>query len=68
MCIRDSYYASAMPRYNTITIAQKYASLCDADMIISDEIPSVAAVKKTETGEWTGIYLSLIHIYFYRRC
>lgn len=51
-----SYYASAMPRYNTITIAQKYASLCDADMIISDEIPSVAAVKKTETGEWTGIY------------
>lgn len=51
-----SYYSAAMPRYNTITIAQKYADLSDADLIISDEIPSVAAVKKTETGEWTGIH------------
>ncbi|MBS6339759.1 MAG: primosomal protein N' [Eubacterium limosum] len=51
-----SYYAAAMPRYNTITIAQKYAALCGADLIVSDEIPSVAAVKNTESGEWTGIY------------
>lgn len=51
-----SYYAASMPRYNTITVARKYAALCGADLVVSDELPSVAAVKMTETGEWTGVY------------
>lgn len=38
-----------MPR-NTITIVRKYADLNDADLIISDEIPSVAAVKRRKLG------------------
>nr|WP_279354769.1 primosomal protein N' [Eubacterium sp. 1001713B170207_170306_E7] len=51
-----SYYAAAMPRYNTITLAQEYAALCGAELVISDELPSVMAMKKTETGHWTGIH------------
>ncbi|MEG0379585.1 MAG: primosomal protein N', partial [Eubacterium sp.] len=50
-----SYYSVAMPKYNTIDVAEHYAALCGAKLLASDEIPSVSALYKIEQGSWSVI-------------
>ncbi|MEG1618022.1 MAG: primosomal protein N' [Eubacterium sp.] len=49
-----SYYAVSMPKYNTVDVAEKYAELCEADLVISDEIPSVTALYKVKKKQWSS--------------
>lgn len=51
----SSYYAAAMPRYHTIDLAEKYAALTGAQLIASDEIPSVSLLYKMEQGRYASL-------------
>lgn len=51
-----SYYAVAMPKYNTVDVAEKYAKLCKAQFVISDEVASVNAVKRMQEGVLVPIH------------
>lgn len=51
----SSYYAPSMPRFHTLRVAEEYAKITGAQLLISDTIPSITAMDKISKGCWTMV-------------
>ncbi|MDD4507614.1 MAG: primosomal protein N' [Eubacteriaceae bacterium] len=45
-----SYYSPSNPHFNVRDVAGKYAKICGAELIVSDQLPSVEAYQAIHTG------------------
>ncbi len=51
----SSYYASAMPCYDTVKVAERWAELTKAKLILGASLPSVRLYRACENGQYTPV-------------